>query len=115
MIEIVSESRCVGCGLCVKVCPMNVFDAREDGVPVIARLGDCQTCFVCEAYCPADALYVSPLADELEHADEQALDERGALGSWRAQIGWGVGRRPNMAERDTSHILNTIRPVRNRG
>jgi ferredoxin len=22
--------------------------------------GDCQTCFMCELYCPADALYVAP-------------------------------------------------------
>lgn len=112
MIELVSESRCVGCGLCVKVCPMNVFDAGPDGVPVIARQEDCQTCFVCEAYCPADALYVSPLADVPERADERALAERGVLGSWRAEIGWGAGRGPNMAERDTSHILDSIHPMR---
>ena len=32
------------------------------GVPVIARHDSCQTCFQCEAYCPTDALFVSPLA-----------------------------------------------------
>ncbi|MGV8950504.1 MAG: 4Fe-4S binding protein, partial [Cypionkella sp.] len=46
MIEIVSESRCIQCNLCVKACPDNVFDEVADGAPVIARKGDCQTCFL---------------------------------------------------------------------
>jgi NAD-dependent dihydropyrimidine dehydrogenase PreA subunit len=55
MIELVSETRCIGCDICVNVCPTNVFDATPDGVPVIARKSDCQTCFMCELYCPTDA------------------------------------------------------------
>jgi len=27
---------------------------------VIARQNDCQSCFLCEIYCPTDALYVAP-------------------------------------------------------
>ena len=59
MIEIVSETRCIECDICVKVCPANVFDAT-DTVPVIARQDDCQTCYLCEIYCPTDALSTSP-------------------------------------------------------
>lgn len=58
MIEIISARRCVECDICVKVCPENVFDATE-GLPVIARQIDCQTCYLCEIYCPTDALYVA--------------------------------------------------------
>jgi NAD-dependent dihydropyrimidine dehydrogenase PreA subunit len=111
MIELVSEDRCVQCGICVKVCPTNVFDTDANGLPVIARQDDCQTCFVCEAYCPVDALYVSPLADELEHVDEQSLIDSGRLGSWRAEIGWGVGRKVTMPSKDTTHFLNSVRPA----
>ena len=60
MIELVSESRCITCNKCVQVCPMNVFDAVKDAPPIIARQADCQTCFMCELYCPTDALYVAP-------------------------------------------------------
>ncbi len=52
MIELVSEERCIQCDVCVDVCPTNVFDAVPGGPPVIARKADCQTCFMCEVYCP---------------------------------------------------------------
>lgn len=93
MIEIVSAQRCIGCDRCVDVCPTDVFDRGADGVPVIARQADCQTCFLCEAWCPVDALFVAPERDPLpEGLDEASLD--GELGSYRAAIGWGHGRTP---------------------
>jgi NAD-dependent dihydropyrimidine dehydrogenase PreA subunit len=50
-IEIIDAERCTSCDICVNVCPTNVFD-KTDGIPVIARQNDCQTCFLCELYCP---------------------------------------------------------------
>lgn len=88
MIEVVSESRCIQCNLCVKACPDNVFDEVENGVPVIARKGDCQTCFLCELYCPADALFVSPLRDQDDPQDENQLIESGEMGSFARAMGW---------------------------
>ena len=111
MIELVSKERCISCNLCVKVCPTNVFGKGEDGVPVIARQEDCQTCFICEAYCPVDALYVSPFADEKVEVDEERLAETGALGSWRATIGWGPGR-TKIAAVDTTPFIDRILPPR---
>ena len=89
MIELISEGRCVACNICVKVCPTNVFDEVSDGIPTIARQEDCQTCFMCEAYCPVDALYVSSLAERREVVSEPALIAGGLLGSYRRDIGWG--------------------------
>jgi NAD-dependent dihydropyrimidine dehydrogenase PreA subunit len=101
MIEVVSRERCITCDRCVEVCPRNVFDRGEDGVPVIARQADCQTCFMCEAYCPADALFVAPLAQPVEPdsplRDEAHLAATGLLGSYRREIGWGRGRTPGAA------------------
>ena len=51
MIEVIDAASCTSCDICVNVCPTNVFD-KTDGVPVIARQSDCQTCFLCELYCP---------------------------------------------------------------
>ncbi len=93
MIEIVSAQRCIGCDRCVEVCPTDVFDRGRDGVPVVARQADCQTCFLCEAWCPVDALFVAPERDPLPGGlDEAALP--GPLGSYREAIGWGRGRTP---------------------
>ncbi|PQP88969.1 4Fe-4S dicluster domain-containing protein [Paenibacillus sp. AR247] len=101
MIELVSGERCIGCSICVKVCPTNVFD-MQDGQLVIARQEDCQTCFMCEAYCPVDALYVAPYADRSVEVSEQVLLHEGWLGSWRAEIGWTAGSETTMAARDTT-------------
>jgi NAD-dependent dihydropyrimidine dehydrogenase PreA subunit len=99
MIELLSESRCTGCNLCVRVCPTNVFQAQAGGIPTIARADDCQTCFMCELYCPVDALYVSPLAERHVAVDELALEEGKLLGSYARNMGW-KGAKPSGAERD---------------
>ncbi|MTH33750.1 4Fe-4S dicluster domain-containing protein [Paracoccus limosus] len=96
MIELVSASRCVTCDLCIDVCPMNVFDRAESGLPLIARQEDCQTCFLCEAHCPTDALYVAAERQPLPAGrlpDEPALIASGLMGSYRARLGWGKGRK----------------------
>jgi Fe-S-cluster-containing hydrogenase component 2 len=70
----------------VNVCPTNVFD-KTDGIPVIARQSDCQTCFLCELYCPEDALFVSPFADMAQSIDV-SLKQGALLGSYRRAVGW---------------------------
>ena len=87
MIELVSEDRCTNCNICVRVCPTNVFDVGLEQ-PVIARQQDCQTCFMCELYCPSDALFVAPDVARPTQVDEQALEAAGVLGSYRRGIGW---------------------------
>jgi NAD-dependent dihydropyrimidine dehydrogenase PreA subunit len=99
MIEIVSAGRCTQCGICVKVCPTNVFDGAAGEVPVIARQSDCQTCSMCEVYCPADALFVAPpttpLPADSPWLDEERLAQAGLLGRYRELEGWGPGRTPS--------------------
>jgi Fe-S-cluster-containing hydrogenase component 2 len=78
----------------VEVCPTNVFDTGADGLPVIARQHDCQTCYLCEAYCPTDALFVAATtAPHPTMPDQAELAGTGLLGSYRAALGWGRGRR----------------------
>jgi NAD-dependent dihydropyrimidine dehydrogenase PreA subunit len=107
MIELVSTSRCISCNICVKVCPTNVFDARDDAAPVIARQSDCQTCFLCEAYCPVDALFVSPDAHRHVEVSEEQLADRGDLGSYRRALGWSAGGDP-AALHEKTQVLRTM-------
>jgi NAD-dependent dihydropyrimidine dehydrogenase PreA subunit len=88
MIEIVSPTTCIHCDKCVKVCPTNVFDAVSDGAPVIARQEDCQTCFLCEAYCPVDALYVAGNAYDPVAVNEEEIRRSGLWGKYRRELGW---------------------------
>jgi NAD-dependent dihydropyrimidine dehydrogenase PreA subunit len=91
MIEVVSAERCTGCNICIKICPTNVFDEGLGDIPVVARQEDCQTCFQCEAYCPADALFVAPYRTPAEPGsewrDEAALILHNQLGLYRARVG----------------------------
>lgn len=98
MIELVAAERCIACDKCIAVCPTNVFDRGADGIPVISRHDDCQTCFQCEANCPVDALFVAPhigrQPEDSPVKDAEHLARAGLLGSYRARIGWGNGRTP---------------------
>lgn len=104
MIELISESRCTSCDRCVEICPTNVFDAVDGGIPVIARPDQCQTCFMCELYCPVDAMYVDPCADAHVCVSEAALIEQGLLGSYARALGWKKARAAG-TERDETHRL----------
>jgi NAD-dependent dihydropyrimidine dehydrogenase PreA subunit len=88
VIELVLASRCNGCGDCVTVCPTQVFDLGADNIALIARQEDCQTCFMCELYCQADALYVGPDHDHAVPVDADALMKSGLLGQYRRESGW---------------------------
>lgn len=105
VIEVISAARCIECNQCVSVCPTNVFDRVEDGIPVIARQSDCQTCFMCELYCPVDALYVAPDSENIVGVTEAGLEKQGLLGGYREKVGWGKGRQP-VASHDYMYKLS---------
>jgi NAD-dependent dihydropyrimidine dehydrogenase PreA subunit len=89
MIELVLADRCTRCGTCVDICPTNVFDAVTEAPPVIARQNDCETCFMCELYCPSDALFVGADCERPDAVSPGEVKEAGWLGQFRRDSGWG--------------------------
>jgi len=54
------SERCNGCGICVAICPQDVFRLEEDKrKAVIKYLDDCVSCGICKSFCPRNCLEVT--------------------------------------------------------
>jgi ferredoxin len=52
------EDTCNGCGMCIKVCPHNVFELSEKKAHIV-RKDYCMECGACALNCPVGAITVS--------------------------------------------------------
>ncbi len=68
MIQSINKEKCIGCGTCVEICPLDTLRLDDDGKAHIAYGDDCMTCFKCERLCPADAIFVHPFKEVLPMA-----------------------------------------------
>ncbi len=60
----IDEAACTRCGICVQVCPTDVFTQEHPGqLPEVRYPDDCQGCFLCEIDCPYLAVKVSIVLD----------------------------------------------------
>lgn len=54
----VNPSKCIGCNMCVTVCPHEVFELVDKKVTII-NLDDCIECGACAKNCPKDIINVN--------------------------------------------------------
>jgi NAD-dependent dihydropyrimidine dehydrogenase PreA subunit len=52
-----NEKHCTGCGMCIKVCPHEVFGLK-DGKAFIIEKDRCMECGACSLNCPYQAIKV---------------------------------------------------------
>jgi NAD-dependent dihydropyrimidine dehydrogenase PreA subunit len=52
-----NQTKCNGCGICIQVCPRNVF-AQQNGQVIIREVDACMECGACSLNCPFEALQV---------------------------------------------------------
>jgi len=59
MVEVkVDLEKCDGCGTCVDVCPVEVFEIK-DGKSIPVKQEECLVCRACEVQCPNSAIQVT--------------------------------------------------------
>lgn len=84
-VAFIDEPNCIGCALCLKVCPTDaILGAAKHMHTVIAA--DCTGCEKCLPVCPTDCISMLPRANET--AAPAALAAR-----WRARYRARMARR----------------------
>ena len=54
---LIDKEKCTGCGSCVDICPVSVFEMQnEKSVPI--NVEDCLVCRACEVQCPENVIQV---------------------------------------------------------
>ena len=57
MPPIIDKTKCTNCGICVDVCPLDVFYGSQKGLlPVINYPEECWMCGSCVLECPKKAI-----------------------------------------------------------
>ncbi len=78
---------CKACGICIDLCPQQVFDRDGLGCPEIARPQDCTACLLCELHCPDFAIEIARRPQKRRSAADAAQDHRRVMAAIVGQQG----------------------------
>lgn len=71
----IDPTKCITCGVCASICPMQIFYHPEKGkIPNIRYAEECWHCNACVLDCPAQAISLRlPLNYMVLHVDADSL------------------------------------------
>ena len=92
------EERCVGCGMCMDVCPHAVYGMNH-GCDRIESRDRCMECGACQRNCPADAVTVQAGVGCAAAVINAAMGRKGSSCCCVAESDEGTGNPPENPER----------------
>lgn len=78
LTPIISPDKCVGCGLCARVCPYNAIIVNKEQKRSEVIEAACAGCGTCGAECPFEAIEMKHFSDEQLFAEIDAATEENA-------------------------------------
>jgi adenylylsulfate reductase subunit B len=55
MPPVIDQNRCIGCGICVNLCPQDVFfGSKRKKIPMVSYPDECWHCNACVLDCPKE-------------------------------------------------------------
>lgn len=60
---LLNRQACKKCGVCVELCPRQVFTTDDEGYPNPTNIERCTSCKLCELWCPDYAIEVEVSED----------------------------------------------------
>lgn len=67
-LALIDESRCIGCVLCIKACPVGAIHGANKQMHTVIQ-DHCTGCELCLPVCPTDCITMQPLAADQTHFD----------------------------------------------
>jgi len=109
-VALIDEERCIGCTLCLAVCPTDaIVGAAHMMHTVIAR--DCIGCELCLPPCPVDCIAMVERALPLDAANKRRLAERAR---WRRQRLARLAQNASMPRVEAKIIARALARARRR-
>ncbi|MEA1924926.1 MAG: 4Fe-4S dicluster domain-containing protein [Candidatus Altiarchaeota archaeon] len=60
MVKIeIDRERCIGCGACVNVCPVSLYELIDEKSKVTGNVDTCILCRACETSCPVGCIKIT--------------------------------------------------------
>jgi heterodisulfide reductase subunit A len=75
---VVSAEKCIGCGMCTRVCPYHAITVNKERKKAEVIEAACSGCGACGAECPVGAIEMSHFTDEQIYAQIDAATEENA-------------------------------------
>jgi heterodisulfide reductase subunit A-like polyferredoxin/coenzyme F420-reducing hydrogenase delta subunit len=73
----IDQEKCIGCELCIEICPYQAIEKKEEGKPEVVKVL-CKGCGTCGASCPKKAITMNHFTDDQLFAQISPVPDKGS-------------------------------------